>query len=161
MKEFSHVKSMLEETIGRDTMAIKSLKKMNNNLGSLDNLVKAGSFSECLKHISQLKNEPKPLINWRNEDWEEIKLLVEGKNRGVLADLDYIENLTQRDRQICYLTLLGFGPKQLSVIFSITPQSVSNQKLRIKSKISNAESSEALIALLHSFDSLHGGSNKI
>lgn len=88
--------------------------------------------------INRMKYSPSYMPVKTSDEWKCLFLFAETLYPGFLASLDIAVGLTERDREICCLSKLGFTTGQMAVFYGISPGSVTKAKFRIQKKIESA-----------------------
>ncbi|WP_294452820.1 hypothetical protein [uncultured Bacteroides sp.] len=88
--------------------------------------------------INRMKSAPSYMPVKTSDEWNCLFLFAETLYPGFSETLDYAGGLTERDREICCLTKLGFTTGQMAVFYGISPGSVTKAKFRIQKKIESA-----------------------
>lgn len=88
--------------------------------------------------INRMKSAPSYMPVKTSDEWKCLFLFAETLYPGFSETLDYADGLTERDREICCLTKLGFTTGQMAVFYGISPGSVTKAKFRIQKKIESA-----------------------
>ena len=88
----------------------------------------SGNMAPALAAIAHLR-ATNDISALSKKQWSDIENIVN------LFDNDFVkrahdQNLSVRDKQICYLSLLFFKPKELSEIFHLAPNTISKIKLK-------------------------------
>lgn len=85
--------------------------------------------------INRLKSSPTYLPVTSQDDWHRLFTFAESLYPGFRKELDSVDGLTIRDKEISCLVKLGFTTGQLAVFYGISPGSVTKAKFRIQKKI--------------------------
>lgn len=85
--------------------------------------------------INRLKSSPTYMPVSSADDWHKLFTFAESMYPGFRKELDSVDGLTIRDKEICCLVKLGFTTGQLAVFYGISPGSVTKAKFRIQKKI--------------------------
>jgi len=86
---------------------------------------------DILKTILGLK---KNRVLTENE-WQSIYRLIDVIDHSLLEELEKIDNLSNYDKEITALSVLGVRPKTIALMYNTLATSVSREKNRIKHKI--------------------------
>ncbi len=85
--------------------------------------------------INRLKSSPTYMSITSQDDWHRLFTFAESLYPGFRKELDSVNGLTIRDKEISCLVKLGFTTGQLAIFYGISPGSVTKAKYRIQKKI--------------------------
>ena len=125
-QEYSRQEQLREALANKE----KQLDKQMAELMSETNI-------KALAILERIKSRPGYQCVKTKQEWTALKTLAA---RLYPEEMQVIENapqLTDRDKEISCLTLLGFTTGQLAVFYGISPGSVTKAKFRIKEKTGN------------------------
>lgn len=106
----------------------KKLKKKEEQLLS-DNNIGAVAL------INRMRATPSYRPVTSSEEWDKLLKFTDLLYPGFLAQLNSVNDLTCRDKEISCLVKLGFTTGQLAVFYGISPGSMTKAKFRIQKKI--------------------------
>lgn len=88
--------------------------------------------------INQMKRKPTYSPIKRESDWQALFNFAHALCDRYPEQMDRVDGLTSRDRQLCCLIALHFTTGQLAVFYGISPESMTKAKYRLQKKIEAA-----------------------
>lgn len=92
--------------------------------------------------LNQMKNTPSYNPVRTPDEWQALVGFMDLLYDGYSRQIDTVKGLTDRDRELCYLTRLGFTTGQLAIFYGISPGSVTKAKFRIQKKLESEENGQ-------------------
>lgn len=111
------------------------LQKQENELKKKKEQLLSDNNIGAIVLINRMRATPsyKPVTSY--EDWDKLLKFTDSLYPGFLTQLDSVNDLTCRDKEISCLVKLGFTTGQLAVFYGISPGSITKAKFRIQKKL--------------------------
>jgi tetratricopeptide (TPR) repeat protein len=111
------------------------LKNAITGIKGVHSMLAAGELAEARVFLQLMLKHPKKIKDWEQHDWNLIKDLVSEIDAHIVIDLSTMDNLNEREKGICMLSIVGFPLQTIADIYSLEVRSLSQIKVRIKGKI--------------------------
>ncbi len=146
------------DNLRRLEKAIQLLLEQNKSLGSSESIATVSNEGNKEKNkyhtIMKIKSvgfQPHDQLN--KSEWNEIERYMENKHAVMLKKLREIDKITEKDYQICLLTMLGISTSFIGILIGTSSHTVSMAKKRIIDKLTGKEGSgKELLTYLQNLD---------
>ena len=144
ISEIEDKKDINEDDASRLAELRLQLEKAQNNNILLKNQIKekrvdlakliSSEYDADLDILKTILGLKKNRVLTENE-WQSIYRLIDVIDHSLLEELEKIDNLSNYDKEITALSVLGVRPKTIALMYNTLATSVSREKNRIKHKI--------------------------
>lgn len=148
MNETTEEARLLRKEIENHNQRQRALSEKEKQLRLIDEQLLSANSTQAVLWINQMKKTPiyNPIRNERERTMliEFVHLLYGDFKEGI----DRLGELSEREKEICYLAKLGFSTGQLAIFYGISPGSVTKAKFRIKKKAESVNSNRCPYPIL-------------